>query len=99
MLVLRIEHPVPDFGAWKKAFDSDPAGRQQSGVRCYRVLRPRDDPKYVAVELELETPAEAEALLAKLQTLWGRVEGRIIGAPQARIFEVAERKEYVSRQA
>jgi hypothetical protein len=24
--ILRIEHPVPDFDGWKKAFDSDPVG-------------------------------------------------------------------------
>jgi hypothetical protein len=24
MIILRIEHAVPDFEAWKKAFDSDP---------------------------------------------------------------------------
>jgi len=33
MHILRIEHPVPNFDAWKKAFDSDPLGREQSGVR------------------------------------------------------------------
>jgi hypothetical protein len=26
MPILRIEHPVPDFDAWKTAFDSDPLG-------------------------------------------------------------------------
>ena len=24
MHILRIEHPVPDFNAWKRAFDGDP---------------------------------------------------------------------------
>lgn len=94
MYILRIEHPVPDFDAWKRAFDRDPVGRQASGVRRYRVLRPHDDPDYVAVELELETLADAQALHAKLKRLWGSVQGSIIGAPQARIYEVAERIEY-----
>lgn len=29
MHVLRIEHPVPDFDAWKEAFDNDPVRREQ----------------------------------------------------------------------
>jgi hypothetical protein len=33
MYILRIEHPVPDFEGWKTAFDSDPVGREKSGVR------------------------------------------------------------------
>jgi hypothetical protein len=44
MPILRIEHPVADFDAWKAAFDGDPLGREQSGVRRYRVLRSVDDP-------------------------------------------------------
>ena len=35
--VLYIEHAVRDFDAWKRAFDSDPVGREQNGVRRYRV--------------------------------------------------------------
>jgi hypothetical protein len=27
MYILRIEHPVSDYDAWKAAFDSDPIGR------------------------------------------------------------------------
>jgi hypothetical protein len=38
MYILRIEHAVPDFAAWKKAFDSGPLGRKRSGVRRYRIL-------------------------------------------------------------
>ena len=33
MYVLEIEHPVRDFDAWKKTFDSDTIGRKRSGVR------------------------------------------------------------------
>jgi ribosomal protein L35AE/L33A len=61
---LRIEHPVPDYGAWKQAFDSDPVGREEAGVRRYRVSRAVDDPNYVMVDLEFDTTSEAEALLA-----------------------------------
>ena len=90
MHIVRIEHPVPNFAAWKKVFDSDPLGRQQSGVRRYRVLRPVDDPGYVMVDLEFDTLVQAEATLERLRQLWGRVEGTIISKPQGRLVEVAE---------
>lgn len=91
MPILRIKHPVPDFDAWKKTFDSDPLERKGSGVRRYRVMRPADDPNYAIVDLELDTMSEAEALLAALHRLWGNAQGQgLIGSPQGRIVEVVE---------
>ena len=94
MYILRIEHPVPDFDGWKRAFDSDPVGRQKAGVRHYRVLRPVDEANYAMIDLEFDTASQAEALLAALQVVWGRVEGQIMMNPQARIGEVIENVEY-----
>jgi hypothetical protein len=94
MPTLRIEHPVPDFAAWKDAFDSDPVQRERSGVRRYRILRPVDDPHYVLVDLEFDDLAEAEAMQAALRELWGRVEGTVMTNPQVRIVEAVESKEY-----
>jgi hypothetical protein len=94
MYILRIEHPVPDFDGWKRAFDSDPVGREKSGVRRYRVLRPVDDDHYAMIDLEFDTASQAEALLGALRVLWGRVEGQIMMNPQARIIEVVENREY-----
>lgn len=94
MTILRIEHPVPDFAGWKRAFDSDPVHRQQSGVRRYRILRPIDDPNYVTVDLEFDSTREAEAVLAALRDLWRRVEGQVIHSPSARILDTLEAKEY-----
>ncbi len=94
MYIVRIEHPVPDFDGWKKAFDSDPVGREKSGVRRYRILRPIDDPLYVLIDLELDTLSQAEALLAAMRVVWGRVEGKIIMGPRARIVEEMESREY-----
>ena len=92
MHILRIEHPVPDFDAWKEAFDDDPIGRERSGVRRYRVLRPTDDPNYVMIDLEFDSASEAEAVEAALRELWGRVD--VMHSPQARIVEAVEIKEY-----
>ena len=94
MHILQIEHPVSDYDGWKKAFDSDPAGREASGVRGYRIARPLEDPHYVRIDLELDTAEEAEALLAKLRPVWARFEGTVMSNPQTRIIEVVEMKEY-----
>jgi hypothetical protein len=93
MFILRIEHSVQDFNSWKKSFDSDPVGRQKSGVRRYRIFRSIDDAKYVTVDLEFDTASQAEALLAALRVVWSRIEGTIIVKPQVRIVEVVEIKE------
>ena len=94
MPILRIEHPVPNFDGWKKAFDSDPVGRERSGVRRYQVLRSIDDPTYVMIDLEFDSKGEAEALLAAMREVWSRVEGTVMLNPQARIVEMVESKEY-----
>jgi hypothetical protein len=94
MYILRIEHPVLDFDGWKKAFDSDPVGRKKSGVRRYRVLRPIDDANYVLIDLEFDKVNQAEALLDAMRVVWGRVQGKIVMNPQARIVEAVETKEY-----
>jgi hypothetical protein len=93
--ILRIEHPVPDYDGWKQAFDGDPLGRERSGVRRYRILRPLDDPNYVTVDLEFDNTDQAEAMLEGLRSLWRRVEAEgLIGNQQARIFEAVETREY-----
>ena len=94
MILLHIEHSVPNFDAWKTAFDSDPVGRQKSGVRCYRVLRPIDDPDCAIIDLEFDTLNQAESLLAAMQHVWARVGGTLIKDPQWRIAEIADTREY-----
>jgi hypothetical protein len=95
--VLRIEHAVPDYERWKReAFDRDPIGRERNGVRRYRVLRSSDDPGLVAIELEFDSLAAAEAFAAALTELWSRVRERFgwRELPEARIFELAVVGEY-----
>ena len=94
MYILRIEHPVPNVDGWKQAFDSDPVGREKSGVRRYRVLRAIDNPNFVLIDLEFDTASQAESLLAAMRTVWSRVEGTIMMNPQTRIVEVVETKEF-----
>jgi hypothetical protein len=93
--ILRIEHAVSDFNAWKVAFDGDPIGRQKSGVRRYRVLQTIEDPNYVMVDLEFDSSNQAEAVLASLREMWRRVESQgLIASPRARIVEAVESQEY-----
>ena len=69
MYMLRIEHPVPDYNGWKRAFDSDPVGREKAGVRRYQILRPVDNPNNVIIHLEFDTLNQAEAFLAALRNI------------------------------
>jgi hypothetical protein len=91
--IVRVEHSVGDFDAWKAAFDSDPVGRKKSGVRRYRVLRAEDDPKYVMIDLEFGSSQEAETFRARLGQMWAPLEGKLIGSPRARIVHAVEYKE------
>jgi hypothetical protein len=94
MTVLHIEHPVPNYEAWKVAFDADPVGREKSGVRRYRILRAIDDPNYVMIDLEFDTADDAEALLASMRVIWDQVRGTLISDPRARIVDAVETFEY-----
>jgi hypothetical protein len=97
MHILRIEHQVRDFGAWKQAFENDPVGRERLGVRSHRVLRPTDDPNYVMIDLYFDSSVEAEDFLAALRRdVWPSREAApaLIGDPQTRVVEAVESKEY-----
>jgi hypothetical protein len=94
VVTLRIEHPVPDFDAWRRAFDADPLDRRGSGVRAYRVMRSLDDPGRVMVDLDFDGGDAAEAMRARLLELWGRAAaGGLIGDQSARLAEIVEAAE------
>ncbi len=91
MVTLRIEHPVPDFDAWRRAFDADPLDRRGSGVRRYRILRSLDDPSHVLVDLDFDSREEAEAMRGALRELWSRVQREgVIGEGRTSIAEILE---------
>ena len=96
MITLHIEHAIRDFNTWKKAFESDPAGRERSGVRCYQILRPVDDPNYIIIDLDFDSASAAEQFLAKMRQVWQSAAAApaLIGSPQTRIVEEVERKQY-----
>ncbi len=88
--ILRIEHPVPHYEGWKKAFDTDPINRKKSGVTRYRIYRLVENPNYVVVDLEFSNLQDAENTLTSLRKLWEKVEGSVMTGPQARILAIVE---------
>ena len=94
MLSVQIEHPVRDYSSWKAAFDRDPARREASGVRRYRVCRPVDDLQYVIVELDFDAREQAERFVATMRGIWQQVEGSLVTGPRVRIVEYVEAHEY-----
>jgi hypothetical protein len=97
MAIVQIEHPIRGWDAWKAAFDRDPVGREESGVRRYRIFRPIDDPNYIAVDLEFDGAPQAEAFREALESMWRSPQGAaVLGgvSPRARVVETMESKEY-----
>jgi hypothetical protein len=92
MSTLHIEHAVTDFDTWSIAFGRFAEFRRQSGVRQQRVQRPVSDPNYVVIDLDFDTTGEAESFLGFLRAnVWSSRDNApaLVGAPQARILEIA----------
>jgi hypothetical protein len=88
---VHLEHPVPDYDAWKAAFDADPLGRAGAGVLAYRILRPVDDLRRVAVDLEFADRPAADRFREALLHLWTTGGAMtVMRDPVLRIEEVAE---------
>jgi hypothetical protein len=94
MTILQIEHQVPNYDGWKKAFDSDPIDREKSGVKSYCVYRPTDNPNYVVIDLEFDDFDKAQMTLNALKSLWTKMEGTVMVNPKTRILDVVDFKEY-----
>ncbi len=93
MPTLQIEHVVPNYEGWKKAFESDPINRKSSGVKRYRIYRPVNDMNLVIVELDFDKMDELQSTLQALQLLWNKVQGSVMVDPKTRILEIIESKE------
>ncbi len=88
--LVMVQHPVEDFEAWKKMFDSDPIGRREHGVERYSVYR-SPDADYTMVGLEFATLAEAQAFDALLeQNLRPVWDGMGVEGRPTRVLELVE---------
>jgi hypothetical protein len=92
-VIVRIEHPVPDYDSWKRVFDAKgPELRTRHGARSYQVLRPIDDPRYVMIDLDFGSQTEAEGFVATMRQLWSGSGREVSSNQRARIATTVERK-------
>jgi hypothetical protein len=87
MTTLRIQHSVLSYEGWKQMFDSDPADRKGSGVRNFQIYRGVEDPNFVMIDLEFDTVAQAEGLLATMPPVWAGPAKDFMKNPAAWIVE------------
>jgi hypothetical protein len=99
MYVLNYWHTVSDYAEWKKVFDSDPLGREASGVRRYSIERPMDDEHTVIGELEFDSLGEAETFAGQLEEAWSGVASSVVSNAGHRITEVLEQRQFGSESA
>jgi hypothetical protein len=90
MPTLRIEHAVPSFEMWKKAFESDPADRKGSGVTHYRISQGFEDPNFVMIDLDFDTVEDARKLLDFMEQLWAGPGKAFMVDPRARIVNTVQ---------
>jgi len=90
MPILRIQHAVPNFDGWKRAFDNDPIDRKASGVLRYHIHRAIADPNFVMIDLEFDSVAQAERVLEKLRHMWAGPGATVMRNPEAWVIETVE---------
>lgn len=93
MITLRIEHKIANYDAWKKAFDSDPVNRKQSGVKRFRIYRPAGDENFVIIDLDFDNLEQAQSMQTALHKMFGMIEGKLIFGGQTKILYVTEATE------
>jgi len=86
MVILQIEHQVPSYETWRKAFDSDPFDRKKTGVKNVRIYVSTEDPNHVIVDVAFESIEEAKSTLVELQKLWGKITGVVSSVPKTRFM-------------
>lgn len=92
MTTLHIEHAITDFKIWEAAFERFAAMRTKLGVRAQRVQRPVDDPHYVVIDLDFDTPEAASGFLGFLQAnVWSSTNNApaLAGTPHTKILQEA----------
>ena len=91
MTTLRIEHAITDYQLWRKAFDGFAEARAQAGVRSFAIRLPVDDPQYLMLDLEFDSPGQAQTFADFLrQHVWSSPASSpgLAGAPQTRILDL-----------
>lgn len=94
MYVLNYWHSVTDYGEWKKVFDSDPLGREASGVRRLNIERPVGDEHMVIGHLEFDSLGEAETFAGRLEEVWKGLGSSVVSDAGFTLTEVLEVQEF-----
>ncbi len=92
MTTLHIGHAISDFGVWSAAFERFADVRAAWGVRAQRVQHPVDDPNYVVIDLDFDTPDQASRFLGFLHAnVWSSASNApaLVGTPQTKILQQA----------
>jgi hypothetical protein len=92
MATLHIQHPVTDFDTWTSAFQRFAEARRNAGVRAQRIQRPVDDERYVVIDLDFDSAAEARSFQGFLTTqVWANPENSpgLAGTPESMVLEPA----------
>ena len=75
----------------------DAGGRQQAGMRRYRIFRPIDDPHCVMIEGDFDNADQAKAFLEVMRAnVWSdptKAPAKL-GTPRTHIVEMVEGHEY-----
>ena len=91
MTTLRIEHAITDYQLWRKAFDGFAEARAQAGVRSFAIRLPVDDPQYLMLDLEFDSPGQARTFADFLMRhVWSSRASSpgLAGPPQTRILDL-----------
>jgi hypothetical protein len=99
MYVLNYWHTVTDYGEWKKVFDTDPLGREASGVRRLTIERPVGDEHMVIGHVEFDSLREAETFAGRLQEVWKGPGSSVVSNTGSNITEVLVEQELGSQTA
>lgn len=89
MATLHIEHGITDFRIWKEAFDRFAARRTEAGVTAHRIYQPVDDARYVVLQLDFPSVAQARTFREFLEArVWSTPANSpgLAGSPQARVL-------------
>jgi len=93
MHVLNYWHTVTDYAEWKKVFDSDPLGREASGVLRLSIERPVGDEHMVIGHLEFDSLGEAETFAGRLQEVWKGLGSSVVSDAGFTLTEILEKQE------
>jgi hypothetical protein len=97
MATLRIDLEVKDYDLWWEAFGKDAGGRGRHGARRHRIFRTVSDDHRVTLDIDFDTPSEADAFLTILRDdVWSSTDKAPakIGMPSAQIIDLLESHEY-----